>query len=372
MTNHKKKVCFFSPSAAPLFYKDIDHVFGGAEVQLFLLAKELAKDDRFSVFFLVGNFGQKDKTIHGVNVRKTYQLSLNFFSLLEQPLKIWMDLLKIRPDIVIQRSAGVDTAFIAAFCKLLKKRFIFSIAHLRDIDGTFVKDRGLKGRLFSAGLEMADFVVAQSSEQLQIVKKSFMSKQCIMIPPGYPVRRISDASRGRYILWVARGETWKQPEIFLKLAVDFPRERFFMVMPKSPKALGFWQRIENQTRRMSNLHFVEKLPFEKIDNLFEKSYLLVNTSSKEGFPNTFIQAARMGVPILSLQVDPDGFIRKNRLGAACDGHYARLKTNLQLLVSNDDLYNVFKHNCLKYFIQKHDITKIAQSWEETLLGLAQE
>lgn len=369
MTKHKTKVCFFSPSAAPLFYRDIDHVFGGAEVQLFLLAKEFAKDTRFSVFFLVGNFGQKDQTIHGVNVRKSYQLRLNFFSLLEQPLKIWVDLLKIRPDIVIQRSAGVDTAFIAAFCRLLKKRFIFSIAHSRDIDGTFVQARGLKGLLYSVGLKMANFVVAQSSEQLKMMKDSSIRKKCKMIPPGYPVRRRSHTNRGRYILWVARGEAWKHPESFLNLAMDFPRQRFFMVMPKSPKASALWQRIEKQTRKISNLHFEERIPFHKIHNLFDKSYLLVNTSSKEGFPNTFIQAARMGVPILSLKVDPDDFITKNRVGVTCDGHYARLKRNLHLLVSNDDLYNELKNNCFKYFVQKHDITEIAQSWKEILLAL---
>jgi glycosyltransferase involved in cell wall biosynthesis len=369
MTNHKIKVCFFSPSAAPLFYKDIDHVFGGAEVQLFLLAKELVKDTRFSVFFLVGDFRQKDQTIHGVNVRKTYQLKLNFLSLLAQPLKIWMDLLKIRPDIVIQRSAGVDTAFIAAFCRLLKKRFIFSIAHSRDIDGTFVEDRGLKGLLYSLGFKMANFVVAQNSEQLQMMKHRFMRKNCKLIPPGYPVSRRSHKTPGRYILWVARGEAWKHPESFLRLALDFPRESFFMLMPKSPKACGLWQRIEKQTRKISNLHFEERIPFHKIDNLFDKSYLLVNTSSKEGFPNTFIQAARMGVPILSLKVDPDDFIRKNRLGVTCDGHYPRLKRGLHLLISNDNLYNEFKNNCCKYFVQKHDITQIAQSWKEILLAL---
>lgn len=366
MTNHKKKVCFFSPAAAPLFYKDVDHVFGGAEVQLFLLAKELAKDNRFSVFFLVGDFGQKDARIHGVNVRKTYQLRLNFFSLLKQPFKIWTDLLRLRPDIVIQRSAGVDTAFIAAFCKLLKKRFIFSIAHSRDIDGTFVSDRGLKGRLFSAGFKMADFVIAQSSEQLHIVKKSFVANRCKMIPPGYPVRRIPNTSRGRYILWVARGEKWKQPEVFLKLAVDFPKEKFLMVMPKSPKAIGFWERIEKQARKISNLRFLEKFPFDKIDNLFEKSYLLVNTSSKEGFPNTFVQAARMGVPILSLKVDPDHVIRQNGLGLCCDGNYENLRTNLHSLTSKDEQYNAFKNNCLKYSIQKHNISNIIEIWKDVL------
>ena len=52
-------VCFISLGSYPLFDIHCNRTFGGAEVQMYLLAKELSKDQRFGVSFIVGNFGQE-------------------------------------------------------------------------------------------------------------------------------------------------------------------------------------------------------------------------------------------------------------------------------------------------------------------------
>ncbi len=54
----KNRVCFVSLKAYPLFNPDISSVFGGAEVDLYMLATELANDERFEVSFIVGDYGQ--------------------------------------------------------------------------------------------------------------------------------------------------------------------------------------------------------------------------------------------------------------------------------------------------------------------------
>ena len=57
------------PKAYPLFNPQIKTVFGGAEVDLYLLATELAKDNDFAVSFITADYGQPPiETIAGVKI----------------------------------------------------------------------------------------------------------------------------------------------------------------------------------------------------------------------------------------------------------------------------------------------------------------
>ncbi|HSV27088.1 MAG TPA: hypothetical protein VLH60_04265, partial [Sedimentisphaerales bacterium] len=51
-------VCFVSPKSYPLFNDAVTSVFGGAEVDAYLLATELARDARFSVSVIAADYGQ--------------------------------------------------------------------------------------------------------------------------------------------------------------------------------------------------------------------------------------------------------------------------------------------------------------------------
>ena len=57
-SNHKLRVCLVSPKAYPLFNHDIKATFGGAEVDLYYLGTELAKDQGFKVSFITADYGQ--------------------------------------------------------------------------------------------------------------------------------------------------------------------------------------------------------------------------------------------------------------------------------------------------------------------------
>ncbi|HTX87248.1 MAG TPA: hypothetical protein VMC41_04270, partial [Candidatus Nanoarchaeia archaeon] len=88
-----------------------------------------------------------------------------------------------------------------------------------------------------------------------------------------------------------------------------------------------------------------------------------------GFPNIFLQAARARTPILSLAVDPDGFIAKHQGGIVCGDNYEKLKTGLAILLGQDDLRARAGENLYRYFRAEHDLAKNISQWEELLRKL---
>jgi glycosyltransferase involved in cell wall biosynthesis len=79
------------------------------------------------------------------------------------------------------------------------------------------------------------------------------------------------------------------------------------------------------------LGFIDQFNGEKLWQVFNQSWILVNTAAREGLPNALKEAAAHGCAILS-SVDPDGF-------ASRFGYHARrddFVSGLQALLDNNE------------------------------------
>ena len=90
-------------------------------------------------------------------------------------------------------------------------------------------------------------------------------------------------------------------------------------------------------RALPNLHFSGFQPHEAIDDLLSAAHVLVNTSTVEGFPNTFIEAWLQEVPVVSLSVNPDGVLDGDRFGILANGSYERLRDAVERLIADSIL-----------------------------------
>ena len=54
------RICYIAPKTYPVFNPDVGDYFGGANVDLYYLATEIAKDDKFESSFIVADYGQPD------------------------------------------------------------------------------------------------------------------------------------------------------------------------------------------------------------------------------------------------------------------------------------------------------------------------
>jgi glycosyltransferase involved in cell wall biosynthesis len=97
--------------------------------------------------------------------------------------------------------------------------------------------------------------------------------------------------------------------------------------------------------------------WQDIGRFFEDAKLFVNTSTYEGFPNTFVQAAMQATPILSWAVDPDGVLTRHRIGYCADGSFERLVEETRRLCASESRRADMGRRAWDYARQYHDLQR---------------
>ncbi len=371
------KVCFISFHAYALFNPASKLPFGGAEVQMYLLSKALSNDRNYEVSFITSDRRERGVEQYG-NIKVYKQFGVKAFDspkkrrfvipiLLHAFLSFLYTSRKINADIYIQRCAGLDTGLFALICRLLKKRFIYMVAHEIDVSGEFVKRGGWSARLFSLGLKYADVVICQNQKQVELLQKNF-DRGGIVFKTAYPIEKIEEMKKD-FILWVARLDPFKQPKIFLVLAERFPDKHFVMVAPRSPAHPEFFGEVKKKASLLPNLTFIDYVPFQEIDEYFKKAKIFINTSTYEGFPNTFVQSAKNKTPIVSWKVNPEGILDKYRMGFCADGDMGVMVKQLRLLLEDKNLWHEFAENSYRYAQENHSIEKVVEDYKKLFRSL---
>ncbi len=170
-------------------------------------------------------------------------------------------------------------------------------------------------------------------------------------------------------MWVGRYAGLKKPEIFIDLAGKIKTEKFIMICPYKKEDFERWKKLKAEAEKISNLIFMEKIPFNKIQDYFYAAKLFVNTSDFEGFPNTFLQAAQAKTPIISLNVNPDNFISEYNCGIFCENNFEKMFQNTKELLQNKEELKIKGENIFNYLKQNHDIKVINKHLEKIIIDL---
>ena len=357
--NRPVSVCFISLDAYPLFSRCEKGVQGGAEVDIYMLSTELARDKNFSVSLITGDYGQEPvEQIEGVMIYKTADLRNPAAAILSMCKAMG----RANADIYFKKGASPVAALIAIYCRLHKRNLFLRTASDIDCDGTYIRENRLRGRAFLWALKQAGQVIVQKESNKALLRET-TGVEAIVLPNGH---RIPEPSRQKRdcILWVGRSTVYKQPELFVKLAQQMPDERFVMICQQSKDgSKSKYDELAAGAKAVANLEFIERVPFHEIDGFFQRAKVFVNTSYMEGFPNTFIEACKCSTPILSLKVNPDGFLTEYNCGISCDDDWQKFTDKLAFMLA-EDRYIELGRNARKYVQSNHDITKIAEQYKK--------
>ncbi len=359
-----KKICILSNKGWLLHAESDQRQIGGAEVQEYILSKNLAKKGWRVVLLCEKLSNVRLRPRDGISILPIIHVSQKGhapFQIFETCLTIWIGIQRSKCQILYQRNPNRYSGIIAVFCRLLRKKFIIAGAH----DRAFYKNRS-RHMLpathllsFRLGIALANTIIVQNAKQKELVRKNYGRNSIVF----HNVFNGSDlAIHRKHILWIAGLMEWKRPELFIKLADDNPDYEFVMV--GSPRhTSGYLETLRSLGTGIMNLRIYGHQPFETADALFVETLLFVNTSTSEGFPNTFLQAWRRGVPVLSF-VDPDGLISTKNLGAVAK-NYSDMNRKLKMLLSAPD-YDERAKSIYETFNEIFCVSKAIRTFETIL------
>ena len=354
------KICFVNPH----YYKK---VVGGAEVQMYLLAREFFKHG-WEVHYVTEDIS--NKTIDDDIILHSFKKSRSIKKSYLQFIKI---LNHINADVYYQRGRKLYTAFMGRFSEETGKAFIFSTS--MDIDcrkykqipriltskTNFVKkiwhiiNEFKIDKLSLEGIRNASLILCQSTYQQEALKRNLgiESKTFRNVHPVPDEKRILKCNPP-IILWLANIKPIKQPELFLKLAEELRNIDCKFILAGRMVSANYRKYINALESKMNNFTYIENVSFEQSNDLISKSSIFVNTSLSEGFPNVFIQDWLRKTPTVTLNCDPDNIIKKERLGFHSQ-NFDQLLKDVTKLISNKTLRESMGNNARNHAITHYGI-----------------
>lgn len=363
--------CFYSPGHRSLRVLAGDtSMSGGAEAQVAHIAAAMAqRGHEVKLIYGDGEGCAPPTAIAGV-------LCLDAAPSWRRPssaARLWRALKGGSPTVLYARLPDDFLWLVGLMSRLRSRtRFVYALAHDDHCKpwSTYGHRPWLHNPLYALGLHSADAIAIQHEGQ-----RTRLSHRLRGRARTVPNLLRSFASQPRSLkgaeidaLWVAQIRPEKRFERFLDLAGACPDLRFSVIggfdstLPRATQS-----DLEREMRSLSNVSFLGPRQAAEIMAFLEDSKVLVNTSDAEGFPNTMLEAWSVGVPVLSLSIDPGHVIETHGLGRV-SRTAAGLRRDLRLLTKNSILNQDMGKRALEYVRHRHNTTTACDMLESAALG----
>jgi glycosyltransferase involved in cell wall biosynthesis len=353
---------------------------GGAEYQIELLVDALAASDRYRIHYLTHFVDPRDRV-------RNYEVArigggggaVRWLGYLADARSLTRALDAIRPSLIYQRVGGAYTGICAHYARRHSIPLVWHVAHDTDVSPSTLDPArnvlrvGLEKWALNFGARNATRIIAQTAHQAALLQSHFGRTADAIIPNFHPpAAEIIDKSGPLTVLWVANLKSWKRPEVFVRLAQslqDRPAVRFVMI-GASEAAPGNPSRQEALMRAIEstpNLEYVGRRSHAEVNARLARAHIFVNTSTHEGFPNTFIQSWLRDAAVVSLSVDPDHVLEKERAGILA-GSEPALAAAVRTLIDDPRLRESYVVRGRAHAVARHSLgnartlTGLIESW----------
>jgi len=362
-------VAFYVPWLGPLLTNQRGLATGGAETQIFLLSRELARRG-LRVCLLVFDIPgvHLPSAVGGVDVvlRPPYKSRQRILGKVREIVNIRATLASVQADVIVTRAAGPHVGLIRLFTQ--RRRFVYSSASPRDFDFVRVAPKRRDRVLLSFGMRQADEIVVQTEEQVRSCRER-LGRVPVLIRSLCELPE-QDPAEPEAFLWVGRYHQYKRPLEYIELAKAVPEARFWMVMSTATvnkHALQLKQDVEAAAAELPNLELFQSLPRTELMQLVRRAVAMVSTSEFEGMSNVLLEGWARGVPALVFSYDSDAIVTRHGLGHVADGSREGLaRAARELWVGRYDRREASRR-CRDYVEEHHAPERIAEQWAAMLV-----
>ncbi len=358
------KFCFLSSYAHLALDPAANRVSGGAELQVALLARELVARGH-EVVIIGGDIGQADGAVfEGVRTRNGGPFQTGGLADTARAIpRVRRILREERADYLLVLG-WTSWLYLLRYLRAGSERIVFICGLDTEVNGEFRRENPLRGALFEAGVRAADHRLAMSDYQATQFARQGLSGgmyRNLILPRALP----RTAAKTVDLLWIARCQPIKRPHLFLDLVERMPDARCRMVCPREDVTL--WESVAARAGTLPNLTFVERVPYRDVQAEYDAAKLFVNTSTFEGWPNSFIQAGLGSAALLSLDVNPDDLFGRFEPGTFAAGDFAAFEAAARRLLGDAEELAVCQRGCERFVAELHDN---ARNVDAFLAGLA--
>lgn len=347
---------------------------GGSQYQAKLLIERLLERYDVDIHYLTVQCDSRHRpdgyTLHRFSSRGGIRRYGRFFD----AWRLYRLLRLLRPDIVYQQVGCAHTGIAAWYARRHGALMVWRVTSDRSVTPERIPWRHPHRRLerifLDYGIRNAHVILAQTRAQRAALAQHYGRADAEVVPNFHAGAPPPQEERRRdSVVWIANLKPLKNPHAFVRLAASFrgdPGVRFVMI----GRAMldDRWTRdLLRAIEAVPNLDYLGARTQDEVNAALADARVLVNTSDYEGFSNTFVQAWMHEVPVVSLNVDPDGLLRGHGLGFL-SGTEEQLRRDVRRLVQDERLAREIGGKCRDHALRNHSIENVDRI--AALLGLA--
>jgi len=352
---------------------------GGAEKQLALIANALSEGGH-SVYFVVPGEAKSSHSKISIRsgwVEKKGSPGIRHFTYrMPNLLNI---LISIRADVYYTRGSSIFVPTVVKAASKIDSISLIGLAHIADLVFSKWKERHpnlsifqyflqyLKFQYFlQFGVKRAMYCAVQNLEQKQQLQTlGVQNIELLNIFQSTNVKGKFKTSNKKYdLIWVGSVNSRKGAHKLPELISLIPTLSICIIGEQTGAES---KKIISKCLQYENVHYLGRLLNKNVLLNLDRTKIHINTADSEGFPNVFLEAWALGIPVVSLKANPNNLLSGNQsLGYCANGSIKKMASLINSIVNEEHLLKSFEERCRKYVKINHSSQKVIA----TLTGLS--